>query len=118
MKFILSFVILIFVHRYVIKNFHFLKKTSNSSFTNKISRDITFTKNVHVSCIGFCKCCVSEVLDSPSVLESDSCESKLPPSQRFSRRVAIVDLEQYVKTGLLSGELQRQHEVSGFQLKR
>ncbi|XP_069703999.1 receptor-type tyrosine-protein phosphatase S-like isoform X2 [Periplaneta americana] len=36
---------------------------------------------------------------------------KLPPSQRFSRRVAISDLEKYVKEGLTSGELQRQHAL-------
>jgi hypothetical protein len=37
---------------------------------------------------------------------------KLAPSQRFSRRVAIGELEKYVKEGLTSGELQRQHAVS------
>jgi hypothetical protein len=37
---------------------------------------------------------------------------KLAPSQRFSRRVAIGELENYVKEGLTSGELQRQHAVS------
>jgi hypothetical protein len=40
---------------------------------------------------------------------------KLSPSQRFSRRVAIGELEKYVKEGLTSGELQRQHAVSIFQ---
>ncbi|KAJ9599650.1 hypothetical protein L9F63_026501, partial [Diploptera punctata] len=44
-------------------------------------------------------------------LEPETSVSKLPPSQRFSRRVAIADLEEYVKTGLISGELQRQHEL-------
>ncbi|KAJ9575369.1 hypothetical protein L9F63_025680, partial [Diploptera punctata] len=51
------------------------------------------------------------VADAPSVLEPETSVSKLPPSQRFSRRVAIADLEEYVKTGLISGELQRQHEL-------
>lgn len=37
---------------------------------------------------------------------------KLAPSQRFSRRVAIGELEKYVKESLTSGELQRQHAVS------
>ncbi|XP_023724351.1 receptor-type tyrosine-protein phosphatase epsilon isoform X3 [Cryptotermes secundus] len=36
---------------------------------------------------------------------------KLAPSQRFSRRVAIGELEKYVKEGLTSGELQRQHAL-------
>ncbi|GFG28415.1 hypothetical protein Cfor_12634 [Coptotermes formosanus] len=38
-------------------------------------------------------------------------EPKLSPSQRFSHRIAIGDLEKYVKEGLTSGELQRQHAL-------
>ncbi|XP_069704002.1 receptor-type tyrosine-protein phosphatase T-like isoform X1 [Periplaneta americana] len=36
---------------------------------------------------------------------------KLSTTRRFSRRVAIGDLENYVKIGLTSGELQRQHAL-------
>jgi protein tyrosine phosphatase len=44
----------------------------------------------------------------PEINET-SVELKLSPSQRFSRKVAIGELEKYVKDGLTSGELQRQH---------
>jgi hypothetical protein len=47
----------------------------------------------------------------PAINET-STELKLSPSQRFSRRLAIGELEKYVKDGLTSGELQRQHAVS------
>jgi len=47
----------------------------------------------------------------PEINET-SVELKLSPSQRFSRKVAIGELEKYVKDGLTSGELQRQHVVS------
>ncbi|KDQ96751.1 Receptor-type tyrosine-protein phosphatase T [Zootermopsis nevadensis] len=36
---------------------------------------------------------------------------KLAPSQKFSHRLAIAELEEYVKQGLTSGELQRQHAL-------
>ena len=52
------------------------------------------------------------VADSDPATNESFVEPKLAPSQRFSRRVAIGELEKYVKEGLKSGELQRQHAVS------
>ena len=49
--------------------------------------------------------------DLDSAVNETSVEPKLSPSQRFSRRVAIGELEKYVKEGLTSGEMQRQHAV-------
>jgi hypothetical protein len=56
--------------------------------------------------------CPENVADLDLETDEMSVELKLAPSQRFSRRVAIGELEKYVKEGLTSGELQRQHAVS------
>ena len=48
--------------------------------------------------------------DMESEMMSDG--SVPAPSQRFSQRIHIDNLEQYVKSGLASGELEHQHAVS------
>jgi hypothetical protein len=52
------------------------------------------------------------ICDLDPAINETSIEPKLSPSQRFSRRVAIGELEKYVKEALTSGELQRQHGVN------
>jgi hypothetical protein len=58
---------------------------------------------------------VENIVDADIETDETCIGPKLAPSQRFSRRVAIGELEKYVKDGLTSGELQRQHAVSTIQ---